>query len=145
MITANEILMGRDVAEPLTKEMFYNLLNLLPKINYIRFLYGKPLHVSSGYRPPSINASVGGSKKSAHLLCMAVDFKDPDGSFALWCLNNLPALKKVGLYMEDPRWTMKKTNAGYAGWVHLDTRKRSNQVFIPYDPAKKPPTAPNFC
>jgi len=77
MITASEILMNRDLKEPLTKQMYYNLLDLLPRINFIRFHYGKPLTVSSGYRPPSINKSVGGAMNSSHLLCMAVDFELP--------------------------------------------------------------------
>ena len=138
MILPHEILMGRDKAEPLTKDMSYNLFDLLPRVNLVRFEYGKPLYVSSGYRPPSKNAAVGGSKNSAHLLCQAVDFKDPDGSFAKWCLDNLDILKKAGLYMEDPRWTI--------GWVHLMSRKPGSgkRVFIPYNPAKVPAKRPDF-
>lgn len=138
MILPHEILMGRDNSEPLTKEMSYNLFNLLPRVNLVRFEYGKPLYVSSGYRPPSINKSVGGSKNSAHLLCEAVDFKDPNGYFAKWCLNNLHILKKAGLYMEDPRWT--------PGWVHLMSRAPASKsrVFIPYNPQKVPPKRPDF-
>lgn len=115
--------MGRDASEPLTQEMFYNLLDLLPRINYIRFLYNKPLYVSSGYRPPSINKSVGGAKKSSHLLCMAVDFKDFDGKFAEWCLANIDEIKKAGLYLESPAHTK--------GWVHLQSRPTRNNPFIP--------------
>lgn len=123
MITASEILMGRDSAEPLTKEMCYNLFDLLPRVNLVRFEYGKPLYVSSGYRPPSINASVGGAKRSSHMLCMAVDFKDPDGKFAEWCLANMDVIKKAGLYLESPAHTK--------GWVHLQSRPTNNNPFIP--------------
>ncbi len=123
MITFDEILMGRDVDEPLTHEMIYNLFDLLPRLNLVRFHYGKPLYVSSGYRPPSINASVGGAKRSSHLLCMAVDFRDPTGEFAKWCLDNLDIIEKAGLYMEDPDYTM--------GWVHLQSRATNSNPFIP--------------
>lgn len=123
MITAKEILMGRDSAEPLTQEMCYNLFDLLPRVNLVRFHYNKPLYVSSGYRPPSINASVGGAKRSSHLLCMAVDFADTDGEFAKWCLANMDIIKKAGLYFEHPNYTK--------GWVHLQSRSTKNNPFIP--------------
>ena len=123
MITAKEILMDRDITDPLQTEQFYNLLDLLPRVNLIRFLYGKPLTVSSGYRPESINNSVGGAKKSNHMILKAVDFKDPDGQFAQWCLVNLDKLKSAGLYMEDPNTTQ--------GWVHLQTTPTINNPFKP--------------
>ncbi len=123
MITAKEILMGRDVDAPLTTIQFYNLLDLLPRLNLIRFHYGKPLKVSSGYRPPKQNEKAGGAKQSCHLSLEACDFADPDGSFAAWCLANLDLLKIAGLYMEDPAHTV--------GWVHLQTRATKNNPFLP--------------
>lgn len=133
MITAKEILMGRDKRYPLTKEDSYNLFDLLPRVNYVRFCYGKPLIVSSGYRPALYNAHAGGSKNSAHEILKAVDFKDDYESapFAKWCLQNEPVLIHAGLFIEDPRWT--------PGWVHLQSRPTSKRVFIPYDPEKVPP------
>lgn len=123
MITAKEVLMGRDATDPLDSEMFYNLLDLLPRINLIRFLYGKPLVVSSGYRPESVNKAIGGAKKSNHMVCKAVDFKDSDGSFAKWCLANMDSIKKAGLYMESPDKTV--------GWVHLQSTPTLNNPFQP--------------
>ena len=123
MVSAKEILMSRDESNPLSKEMIYNLFDLLPRLNLVRFHYGKPLYVSSGYRPPSINADVGGSKRSAHLLCMAVDFKDENGDFANWCLANMDIIEEAGLYMESPDYTN--------GWVHLQSRATRNNPFIP--------------
>ncbi len=123
MITAKEILMGRDEEFPLTKEQWWNLCELLAKLNTFRALYGKPLVVSSGYRPPPINAQVGGSPNSAHLHCQAVDFKDENGDLARWILAHQYILKQVDLYMEDPKHTL--------GWVHLQTRPVKNRVFVP--------------
>lgn len=138
MISAKEILMGRDQSDPLNMEMIYNLFDLLPRVNLIRFEYNQPLYVSSGYRPASINKSAHGASNSSHLKCQAVDFKDLDGSFAKWCLSHLHLLQKAGLYMEDPRWT--------PGWVHLMSRRPNSgkRVFIPYDPSKVPAKRPNF-
>lgn len=123
MITAKEILMGRDAEYPLSKDITDNLLDLLPRVNLIRFHYGKPLTVSSGYRPGRFNTAVGGAKNSNHMYCKAVDFRDTDGAFAKWCLVNLPKLKEAGLYMEDPAHTK--------GWVHLQSEATKNNPFMP--------------
>lgn len=40
-------------------------------------LGGKPILISSGYRSPMLNARVGGSKTSAHMLGYAADFICP--------------------------------------------------------------------
>lgn len=125
MITKQEILGGHDKKWPLTAALEDNLLKLLAAVNIVRAVYGSPLYVSSGYRPKEVNDAVGGSPKSSHLTCQAVDFHDRDGKFAAWCLANLDVLEQAGLYMEDPRWTV--------GWVHLSTSrpKSGKRVFIP--------------
>lgn len=145
MISKAEILMGRDKADPLDDNQKKNLDVTHTSANIVRKAYNKALIVSSGYRPAAKNAAAGGSAKSAHMTCEAVDFKDPTGEFARWCLANPDILKKAGVRMEDPRWTMTKQKDGsYSGWVHLQTRKTSKMYFIPYDPSKKPATAPDF-
>ena len=125
MITRDEILMGREKAHPLSKAQEANLERLLKAANEVRKAYGKPMVVSSGYRPAAINAAVGGAKRSNHMECLAVDFRDTDGSLVLWCLNNLALLKSIGFYMEDPRWTK--------GWVHLQiiAPRSGKRIFIP--------------
>lgn len=40
-------------------------------------LGGNPMVISSGYRSPELNAAVGGSKTSQHMLGQAVDFTCP--------------------------------------------------------------------
>lgn len=124
-ITRKEVLMGRDVANPLTPEMETNLETLLIAVNLIRDLYGKPMTVSSGYRPAAANAAAGGAKRSAHLTCEAVDFADPDRKLMQWLLRNLDILEKAGLYLESP--------IGTPHWCHLQTRppKSGKRVFIP--------------
>lgn len=134
MITAEEILMGRDVLYPLSDVQKANLLDLLPRVNTLRGIYGKPMSLSSGYRPDAINSKVpNAAPRSAHTACQAIDVKDPKGEFALWCLANLDVLARLGLFMEDPRWT--------PGWVHLDSRgpKSGKRVFVPdTSPALQP-------
>ena len=123
MITIDEVLMGRDKATPLTPEQWRNLADLMGRINIIRAAYGKSLSVSSGYRPAAQNAAAGGAKQSSHMSCQAVDFRDTDGEFAKWCLANMDLIKKVGLFLEDPKHTPT--------WVHLQTRPTRNNPFVP--------------
>lgn len=110
-VTVDEFLMGRDKQAPLTPEMEQNMEKLLIAVNLIRDLYGKPLTITSGYRPAAINAAAGGSKKSNHMSCLAVDFADKDRKLTNWCLKNLDILAEAGLYMESP--------LDAPSWVHL--------------------------
>lgn len=125
MITLKEYLMGRDVQYPLSLEQALNAASLLAAINYVRGVYGKAMSVSSGYRPGHFNKAAGGAAKSSHLTCEAIDISDTDGSFAKWCLDNIPVLEKAGLYLENPDYTK--------GWVHLQTREpgSGNRIFNP--------------
>lgn len=119
MISAEEILRGKECPPTLVN----NLQQLLSALNQFRSVYGKPMIVTSGYRTPEHNASVGGAPNSAHIFCMAADFSDPDRKLAEFCLANLDLLEKCGLYMEDPSFT--------PNWVHLQIRKAHMRVFIP--------------
>lgn len=125
-ISRDEYLMGRDKIAPLTVEMEMNLTKLLACLNKLRTIYGKPMEVSSGYRPPQINNQVqGAAKRSNHMKCLACDFKDPDGSLAKWCLLNLKVLEDCSLWMEAPSFTV--------GWVHLQAvpPRSGNRIFKP--------------
>lgn len=121
MITKDEILMKRDKEYPLSKEQEDNLIKLLSAVNKLRALYGKPMLVSSGYRPGKYNTAAGGAAKSAHLTCEAVDFKDADGKLKAWVTPEI--LKQCGLYMEDP--------AATPSWIHVQIRPTKNRIFKP--------------
>jgi hypothetical protein len=118
-----ECLKGRDKDHPLSSEQEANLIKLLEAINGLREAYGKPMHISSLYRPAGINAAVGGAKKSAHLECLACDFVDQTGEIDEFCLDNLKLLESLGLYLESPNHTV--------GWSHVQIRPTKNRVFIP--------------
>lgn len=113
MISKNEILMGREIANPLSKEQEVNLERLLVAVNKLRALYGKPMYVSSGYRPAAINAKIGGGKKSCHLTLEAVDFVDKDRSLTNFCNDDI--LEECGLWMESPDVATT--------WCHLQLRE----------------------
>src|ERR1043165_8592753 len=104
MITRQEVLMDRDQLAPLDAKLEMNLTALLHALNQLRTLYGKPMIVTSGYRPFAVNLKYGGAKRSNHMKCLACDFRDDDGSLDQWCIDHLKDLERFGLYLEDPKY-----------------------------------------
>jgi hypothetical protein len=135
MITKAELLMGRDESFPkeYTPEVSNNLDRLLIAINVVRKAYGKPMKVTSGWRPAGVNSIIGGAKRSTHMLGLAVDIADPNGDVMRWVLANLPVIKQAGLYVEDFKYTV--------GWVHFQivAPKSGKRIFLP---SANPPTDP---
>lgn len=117
-LTRDDILQGHDKAYPLTPVMEDNLARLLTQVNMLEEEYPEDFlfKVTSGYRPPPVNQRVGGAKRSAHLICEAVDIADPGGKLAKWCYENQDVLEFLGLCMEHPSATK--------GWLHVDLRER---------------------
>lgn len=124
MISAKEYLMGRDAEYPLTPVLNQNMVKLLAAVNYLQAHWWTfPMLVSSGYRPGLYNDKAGGSKKSAHLTCEAIDIADPRQELSTFLLHNQNILAQCSLYMEHPSAT--KT------WCHLQTRPTKERVFKP--------------
>ncbi len=119
MISKFEILKGQ-ICPP---ELEANLEKLLKLLNQFRIAYGKPMICSSGYRTKEHNADVGGRPYSAHLTCEAADFEDPKHELRNFCLEHLILLETIGLWMEDPSYTLD--------WIHLQSRPAHQRVFIP--------------
>lgn len=87
-----------------------NLVLLLEKIRKIAG--GKAIHITSGYRPPAYNLSVGGEPNSLHIDGMAADiYIDGVSTSALAdiCDQAVGATGGVGYYP-------------YQGFVHVDVR-----------------------
>ena len=84
----------------------------------IREHFGKPLHITSGYRTLTHNKKVGGSPKSQHLYGMAADIQvknTPPEFVAQYAETLLPNTGGIGLY--------PKKSGRAKGWVHVDVRK----------------------
>ena len=65
--TREEFLMGDE-------NVFDNMDNIfLETLDELRHMVGEPLHITSSYRSPDYNESIGGAKKSMHLQGRAVD------------------------------------------------------------------------
>lgn len=93
---------------------------LVVLLQCIREHFGKPVHITSGYRTAAHNAAVGGSKSSQHLLGRAADFHVegvPVAAVAAYAETLLPSRGGIGRYPKDAKHPTRKT-----GWVHIDTR-----------------------
>ena len=76
-----------------------------------RLLGDKPILISSGYRSPAVNAAVGGSKSSAHVSGLAVDFSCPGfGTPLAICKQLQPHMKTLGV---------DQLIHEFGTWVHL--------------------------
>ena len=114
LITEVEIL--RNVKkEDMPADHQANLEALLEKINKIRYAWGKPMRVNSGYRSKAdqirIYKELAEQRKqefveskvpmgSAHLKAAAVDISDPDGSLYQWTRDNQTLMEEIGVWME---------------------------------------------
>ena len=61
--------------EQMPSEVFYNIVKLAQQLQILRNHIKKPIKINSGYRSPSHNKSIGGSKNSQHMLGKAADIK----------------------------------------------------------------------
>jgi uncharacterized protein YcbK (DUF882 family) len=122
MIDLKTYLMGRDKIYTLNEQQKRNAIKLLEKINALFSELKIKVSLSSGYRPGHFNKAAGGSARSGHLTCEAIDLADLDGSLKEKI--TLELLEKYDLYMENGDYTRS--------WVHLQTRKTRNRVFNPY-------------
>jgi zinc D-Ala-D-Ala carboxypeptidase len=87
-----------------------NLRRVAALLEQVRALLGnRPVHVSSGYRCPALNAKVKGAKNSAHLQGLAVDFTVPAFGTPRQVAE---ALARSGLPFDQLIYE-------YGSWVHL--------------------------
>ena len=98
---------------------------LVVLLQCIREHFGKPIHITSGYRTAAHNAAVGGAKSSQHLLGRAADFyvEGVDvATVAAYAEALLPGWGGIGRYPKDAKHPTRKT-----GWVHIDTRANKSR------------------
>lgn len=88
--------------------------------------------ITSGFRPKSYNAQIGGSKNSLHCYCQAIDLADPDEKIGKWFQSNIQALIEIGLWAESLSVTHKSEKPS-GKWVHLQIKapRSGNRIFLP--------------
>lgn len=139
MITIGAYLMGRAEKYPdaLTDELMANGMDTVRKVNELlaeaqTFGIFQPIksetgsQVSSGWRPPAVNARVpGAARRSLHMTMQACDIYDPENALDDWCMKHLDVLERIGLWLESPTAT--------PGWCHVQTKPPGSRrrVFIP--------------
>lgn len=132
MITLKEYLMGRDKDFPIDMNQARNAAELLSRVNYLFGGLNLKATVSSGYRPSSINKTIGGAKLSTHTVCAGIDLADPFGKIGLLLSKRTDLLQECGLWLENPLYTIKHNQDGSkVYWVHLDIKERKNRIFNP--------------
>lgn len=80
------------------------------KLQTLRDLYDRPIHVSSAYRCSTHNVAVGGAANSYHLMGRAVDILVPKGQDRYDLLKHIIQLqffRGIGIYDH---------------WIHIDDR-----------------------
>ena len=132
MITREDYFMGRDKSYPPSEAMLKNAEETIYRVNLLLSLYyqadpdAEKTKVTSGYRPPLINAATpNAAPRSKHMTCQAVDLADPEGELDDWCMDNQKVLEQIGLWMEHPSATKN--------WTHLQIAppRSGKTVFYP--------------
>lgn len=105
------------------EEVKKRLNKVIEFINPLREAWGSPIKITSGYRCPTLNAYVGGSYTSAHMLGWAVDMQNTQGSFDKF-------KKFVADYLKDKKFDqciIESSNKGAVKWVHLGLYNNKGQ------------------
>lgn len=99
---------------------------LLQQVNGLLNCLNLKATVRSGWRPRLINARVGGSKGSLHIVGRAIDLADNTGALKAVIENHSDLLRLFNLWMEHPSKTPT--------WCHLDNGSRPDRpvrIFMP--------------
>lgn len=122
-ITATEYLMGRAKPEDLPEDLQHNMRQVISAANALLAEFGEYRKVNSGYRRPVDNKAAGGSPKSKHMTCQAVDLEDKNGKLKAFCTEDV--LEKYGLWMEHGSKT--------PSWLHVQVvpPRSGTRIFYP--------------
>lgn len=88
----------------------------------LRDAFGEPIMISSGYRNPTVNGIIGGSKNSSHCRGEAADFtiKGIDNiEVAEWIENNCQFDQLILEFYSE--------TSPNGGWVHCSYRRKNNR------------------
>lgn len=111
---------------PVTEIQKKNLEKLAQAVSKIEEEMGKEFLVTSGLRSKEMQLKINpAAKNSAHISGEAVDVSDVDGDIYAFCIDHVPLLIELGIYLECKTYTKR--------WAHMQIRapKSGNRFFIP--------------
>jgi len=119
-LTSSETAVRKGIDNAPSVEAVANLRYLCENVlQPLRDLYGKSINITSGYRSPKVNKSIGGSATSDHCFGNAADFtvakEDYKQVFEL--------LRKMDF--DQLIWEFGDNNAPQ--WIHVSYRKSGNR------------------
>lgn len=106
---------ARKIWNGANREQEDNLTALVEAVlDPLRMSYGKPIHISSGYRCPTLNKAIGGVANSQHMKGEAVDID----------LGSTTENRKLAKFIVDLKLPFDQLidEANYA-WVHVSHKK----------------------
>jgi hypothetical protein len=120
---ASESAKRRGISNQPTAEHIENMKVLAQHIfQPIREHFGKPIHVSSGYRSKDLNKAIGGSQTSQHSRGQAMDI-DMDGSE----ISNRDIFMFIKDNLEFDQLIWEFGTKGNPDWVHVSYNTNGNQ------------------
>lgn len=137
IVTIEEFLMGRAKMYELRPEIQANVILSVDVFNEFLIEAGVDVDrvkVNDGLRIRGLNDY--GAAKSQHYEGNAIDLDDDASCWlAKVCLMNLPLMKRLNIFMEDPRWTNGRNpkTGREQSWVHLQrvAPRSGRRIFVP--------------
>lgn len=113
-LTASQTAVRRGLDNTPTPEALANLKQVAATLELVRYEFGAPVLVSSGYRSPAVNAAVGGAKDSAHMEGRAADFSIPAYGTPL----------EVAMKISASHIMFDQLIHEFGSWVHLGLARK---------------------
>jgi zinc D-Ala-D-Ala carboxypeptidase len=104
----------RGIDNTLPESLRANVIRTAEQMERVRTILGdKPLRITSWYRSRLVNKAIGGSRTSAHMRGLAVDFKPPQGmtlvtAFETIARSDIPFDQLIEERTRDGAW-----------WIHI--------------------------
>jgi len=119
--TAHELTWSNHVDDNLIPppELMPNLLKAADLAQRIRTEYGKPLAVTSSYRPEPMNTQVAGIPNSQHVRAAALDLTMPSGTATTQEIDRLRMIA-ARMWLQDPSFHGLGMYDSPPGRIHVD-------------------------
>jgi hypothetical protein len=124
-VTRSETAKRKGISNMPTPEHLENFKNLAINIfEPIRKHFGKPIHISSGYRSKELNTAIGGSLTSQHCSGEAIDI-DMDGSAN--GITNKQVFDYIKQHLNFDQLIWEFGTSGNPDWVHVSYKTNGKQ------------------